>query len=127
VVSSLAVHHLDGEGKRKLFGDLHGLLAPGGAFVLADIMRPTSETGFEIAAEAYERAVAKRSLEERGDLSMLEKLRELRWNYFRYPEDNSIDRPSTIREHLEWLEEAGFHGVDVYWAMAGHAIVSGVK
>jgi SAM-dependent methyltransferase len=127
IVSSLAVHHLDGHGKRKLFRDLHGLLAPGGAFVLADIMRPASQAGFEIAAEAYERAVAMRSLEVRGDLSMLEKLRELRWNYFRYPDDDSVDQPSTIREHLEWMEEAGFRGVDLHWAMAGHAIVSGVK
>jgi len=127
VVSSLAVHHLDGAGKRKLFRDLHGLLAPGGAFVLADIMRPTSQAGFSVAAEAYERAVAERSLKERGDLSMLEKLRELRWNYFRYPDDDAVDKPSTVAEHLKWLEEAGFRGVDVYWAIAGHAIVSGVK
>ena len=127
VVSSLAVHHLDGAGKRKLFGDLHALLAPGGAFILADIMRPTSPTGFAVAAEAYERAVAERSLRERGDLSMLDKLRELKWNYFRHPDDDSIDQPSSVAEHLRWLEEAGFRGVDVFWAVAGHAIVSGVQ
>jgi len=127
IVSSLAIHHLDGAGKRALFRDLHGLLAAGGAFVLADIMRPSSPTGFAVAADAYERAVAERSLKERGDLSMLEKLRELRWNYFRYPDDDSIDQPSTVAEHLTWMEEAGFSGVDIHWAVAGHAIVSGVK
>jgi SAM-dependent methyltransferase len=127
VVSSLAVHHLDGAGKRKLFGDLHALLMPGGAFILADIMRPTSPAGFAVAAEAYERAVAERSLRERGDLSMLDKLRELKWNYFRYPDDDPIDQPSTVAEHLRWLEEAGFRGVDIHWAVAGHAIVGGVK
>jgi tRNA (cmo5U34)-methyltransferase len=127
VVSSLAVHHLDGESKRTLFRDLHRLLAPGGVFVLADIMRPTSPSGFAVAAEAYERAVAERSLRERGDLSMLEKLRELRWNYFRYPDDDSIDQPSTVAEHLIWLAEAGFRGVDVFWAVAGHAIIGGTK
>jgi tRNA (cmo5U34)-methyltransferase len=127
IVSSLAVHHLDGAGKRKLFGDLHGLLAPGGVFVLADIMRPTSPAGFAVAAEAYERAVAERSLKERGDLSMLEKLRELRWNYFRYPDDDAVDQPSTVAEHLKWLEEVGYRGVDLSWVVAGHAIVSGMK
>jgi len=127
IVSSLAVHHLDGSGKRTLFGDLHGLLAPGGVFVLADIMRPTSPAGFAVAAEAYERAVAERSLKERGDLSMLEKLRELRWNYFRYPDDDAVDQPSTMAEHLRWLEEVGYRGVDISWAVAGHAIVSGMK
>jgi tRNA (cmo5U34)-methyltransferase len=127
VVSSLAVHHLHGAGKRKLFGDLHALLAPGGAFVLADIMRPTSAAGFAVAAEAYERAVAERSLRERGDLSMLAKLRELKWNYFRHPDDDPIDQPSTVAEHLRWLEGSGFRGVDVFWAVAGHAIVGGMK
>ncbi|MEZ5830412.1 MAG: class I SAM-dependent methyltransferase [Dongiaceae bacterium] len=127
IVSSLAVHHLDGQGKRKLFRDLHAMLAPGGAFVLADIMQPTSPTGFEVAAEVYERVVAERSLRERGDLSMLEKLRELRWNYFRHPDDDSIDQPSGVAEQLLWLGEAGFRGVDIHWALAGHAIVSGVK
>jgi hypothetical protein len=58
---------------------------------------------------------------------MLDKLRELRWNYFRHPEDDAIDQPSTIKEHLAWLEEAGFRGVDLHWAVAGHAIVSGTK
>jgi tRNA (cmo5U34)-methyltransferase len=127
VVSSLAVHHLDGEGKRALFRDLHRLLAPGGVFVLADIMRPTSPSGFAVAAEAYERTVAERSLRERGDLSMLEKLRELRWNYFRYPDDDPIDKPSTVVEQLAWMMEVGFRGVDVFWAVAGHAIISGTK
>jgi len=127
IVSSFAVHHLDGNGKRKLFRDLHGLLAAGGAFVLADIMRSTSPAGFALAAEAYERAVAERSLKERGDLSMLEKLRELRWNYFRYPDDDTVDQPSTMTEHLKWLEEAGLRGVDIYRAAAGHAIISGMK
>lgn len=127
IVSSLAVHDLDGAGKRKLFGGLHALLEPGGAFILADIMRPASPAGFAVAAEAYERTVAERSLKERGDLSMLDKLRELRWNYFRYPDDDTIDQPSTVAEHLRWLEEAGFRGVDIAWAVAGHAIVSGTK
>lgn len=127
VVSSLAVHHLDGSGKRILFRDLCALLARGGGFVLADIMRPTSPAGFAVTADAYERAVAERSLRERGDLSMLDKLKELKWNYFRYPEDDPIDQPSTMAEHLSWMEEAGFRGVDTHWAMAGHAIVSGMK
>lgn len=127
VVSSLAVHHLDGDGKRKLFRDLHALLAPGGAFVLADIMRPASPAGFAVAGDAYERAVGARSLQERGDLSMLDKLKALKWNYFRYPDDDPIDKPSTIAEHLRWLEEAGFDGVDLHWAMAGHAIVGGTR
>jgi tRNA (cmo5U34)-methyltransferase len=41
VVSCLAVHHLDAEGKQDLFGRIAGVLRPGGRFVLADVVIPT--------------------------------------------------------------------------------------
>jgi tRNA (cmo5U34)-methyltransferase len=41
VVSCLAVHHLDAEGKQDLFRRIAGVLRPGGRFVLADVVIPT--------------------------------------------------------------------------------------
>ena len=40
VVSCLAVHHLDGEGKADLFRRIAAALAPGGRFVLGDVIVP---------------------------------------------------------------------------------------
>jgi tRNA (cmo5U34)-methyltransferase len=40
VVSALAVHHLDGAGKRDLFSRVARELGPGGRFVLADVVVP---------------------------------------------------------------------------------------
>ncbi|HWX08379.1 MAG TPA: class I SAM-dependent methyltransferase, partial [Gaiellaceae bacterium] len=40
VVSVLAVHHLDGPGKRDLFQRLAAVLRPGGRFVLGDVIVP---------------------------------------------------------------------------------------
>lgn len=40
VVSALAVHHLDGDGKRDLFRRVADALAPGGRFILADVVVP---------------------------------------------------------------------------------------
>lgn len=40
VVSALCVHHLDGPGKADLFRRVAAVLAPGGRFVLADIVIP---------------------------------------------------------------------------------------
>jgi tRNA (cmo5U34)-methyltransferase len=40
VVSTLAVHHLDGAGKRDLFARVAGVLHPGGRFVLGDVVVP---------------------------------------------------------------------------------------
>jgi tRNA (cmo5U34)-methyltransferase len=40
VVSALAVHHLDGPGKRDLFSRVARVLQPGGGFVLGDVVVP---------------------------------------------------------------------------------------
>jgi tRNA (cmo5U34)-methyltransferase len=40
VVSALAVHHLDGAGKADLFNRVAAVLAPGGRFVLGDVVAP---------------------------------------------------------------------------------------
>lgn len=42
-LSSLVLHHLDGSGKRALFGRLFSSLEPGGALLFADLMRPRTE------------------------------------------------------------------------------------
>src|SRR5438552_14052699 len=39
-VSALAVHHLDGAGKRGLFSRIARVLRPGGHFVLGDVVVP---------------------------------------------------------------------------------------
>jgi tRNA (cmo5U34)-methyltransferase len=43
VVSTLAVHHLDGSGKQDLFRRVADVLKPGGRFVLADVVVPERE------------------------------------------------------------------------------------
>ncbi len=40
VISALAVHHLDGAGKRDLFARVAAVLRPGGRFVLGDVIVP---------------------------------------------------------------------------------------
>ena len=40
VVSALAVHHLDGPGKADLFARIWACLAPGGRFVMGDVIAP---------------------------------------------------------------------------------------
>jgi tRNA (cmo5U34)-methyltransferase len=124
IFSSLAVHHLDGGHKRQLFRDLFAALRPGGLLVLADLVRPPSQAGWQIAAEDWDRAVAARSRALYGDDRALRKFEELRWNYFRWPDDNGIDHPSSIAEHFTWLAAAGFEEVDLHWMLAGHAIMS---
>jgi len=48
VFSALAVHHLDGAGKRDLFRRVAEVVRPGGRFVLADVVVPEREEDAQI-------------------------------------------------------------------------------
>ncbi|MCV0395036.1 MAG: class I SAM-dependent methyltransferase [Rhizobiaceae bacterium] len=124
VVSSLAVHHLDGGQKRALFQDLGAALTPGGVFVLADVVLPASDEGFRLAARHFDEEARRRSLAIRGDLSGFDLFEREQWNCFADGAFDDIDRPSTIVDHIDWLRQAGFIAVDLHWMIAGHALFS---
>lgn len=126
-VSSLAIHHLDGEGKRRLFCDLAAALAPGGAVVIADLVLPASPAGQAVAAKAWDEAVRRRSQEIAGDLAPYKIFQEERWNFYADPDPDPIDQPSPLINQLQWLAEAGLIGVEVHWLKAGHAIFGGFR
>lgn len=126
VVSSLAIHHLDDAGKADLFRDVYAMLLPGGAFLVADILRPAGPLALEYAASAYDEIVRRQSLEMSGSLRFFDQFVKDEWNLFRFPDD-AVDKPSTLLDQLQWLEQAGFRQVDVYWLRAGHAIFGGIK
>ncbi|MGI8857584.1 MAG: methyltransferase domain-containing protein [Thermomicrobiales bacterium] len=125
-VSCLVIHHLDGPGKRALFAQLYRHLEPGGALLIADIVEPTSAWGRRMMAGAYDAAVRRQSLSFTGTLAAFEQFQADQWNIFTYP-DPELDKPSTVPEQLGWLTDAGFTGVDVFWATAGHALYGGYK
>jgi tRNA (cmo5U34)-methyltransferase len=129
VLSSLCVHHLDSDGKRRLFHDMFQHLEPGGALLLADIILPADQRVANFFAHQYDKIVREQSLELRGDLSGFEEFQQQAWNYFRhdYGKPDSYDKPDRLSEQLRWLEEAGFRQVDCYWMRAGHAIYGGYR
>ena len=124
-LSSLVLHHLDGAGKRKLFARLFSCLEPGGALLFADVMQPRTDHARRQYSVAWEEEIGRRSLEIHGDARAYEFFRGERWNMYEYPDP--MDKPSTVADQLRWIEEAGFEGVDVFWARAGHALLGGYK
>jgi tRNA (cmo5U34)-methyltransferase len=128
-MSSLVIHHLDGPGKQALFHELYERLAPGGGLIMADVVAPTSEPGRRVMARAWDEDTKRQSLEYTGDLRAYERFLASHWNMYAYPDDppDLVDKPSTLLDQLRWLEGAGFTGVDVFWARAGHAIFGGYK
>ena len=124
-LSSLVLHHLDGGGKKDLFARLFDRLEPGGALLFADVMAPRTERARGHFAAAWEEEIRNRSLEIHGDARAHEFFVRERWNIYQYPDP--IDTPSTLPEQLRWMEEAGFEGVDAFWARAGHALLGGFR
>lgn len=127
VVSSLAIHHLDGPGKQQLFADIHAALKPGGVFVLADLVEPVTSVGRRVAGDAWDAETRRRALDTDGTLAGYERFAAADWNYYRLPGPDPLDKPSSVVELLDWLRAAGFMGVDLHWMKAGHVIMSGAK
>jgi SAM-dependent methyltransferase len=100
VVSSMAIHHLEHERKRSLYGEAFDLLEPGGVFA-----------NFEHVASATHRL----------HLAFFDAIEEPIEN-----EDPS-DRLLDVETQLGWLREIGFDDVDCYWKWLEMALLIGVK
>jgi len=125
VMSSLAVHHLDGPGKQALYRDIHDMLVPRGVFVLADLVEPTSVRSRDVAGDAWQAAVERGSQEKFGGDEATRAFEATKWNYYRYPDP--LDRPSSVVDNIDWLRGAGFQDVDIVWMYAGHAVFTATK
>ena len=100
IVSSMAIHHLEDERKRALYGEAFELLEPGGVFA-----------NFEHVASASHRL----------HLAFFAAIGEPIEN-----EDPS-DRLVDVETQLGWLRELGFEDVDCYWKWLEMALLIGVK
>lgn len=100
VVSSFAIHHLEHERKRELYGEVLDLLEPGGVFA-----------NFEHVASPNERL--HRAFFEAIDVPI--------------EEADPSDRLLDVETQLTWLRELGFDDVDCYWKWLEMALLLGVK
>lgn len=115
VVSSLALHHLMTEDdKRQFYRRIYGALLPGGAFYNADIVLGSSQFLQESYMRQW-RAFMRRQIPDRE--------MEEKW----IPKYESEDYPARLMDHLAWLAEAGFSGVDVVWKRSNFAVYGGLK
>ncbi len=125
IVSSLAIHHLDDDGKRRLYKRLAGHLAPGGVLIIADLVHQASDIVANAWANEWDRDVREQSLATTGTLEAFKQFQD-GWNHYRTP-DYEFDKPSRLTDQLDWLSEAGLTGVDCYWLRAGHAVFGGYR
>lgn len=125
VVSSLVVHHLTDDGKRRLFGEAHQRLNAGGALMLIDCVQPQRSEGVRLYSDAYDSISRRQSVERTGDTALFDRFVEEKWNIFRHPEPSEMLAP--LSHQLAWLADAGFEGVDCFWLNAGYAVFGGYK
>ncbi len=128
VVSSLVIHHLDGDGKRRLFAEIAAKLEPGGALLVCDVVLPANDWGRRQMARGWDAETERQSLEMTGNAAAFERFTAEQWNFYRFPDpDDEVDKPSTTLDQLRWLAEAGFVDIDVFWARAGHVLFGGYR
>ncbi len=115
VISALSIHHLPDPRKRAIFREIHDRLRPGGWYVNYDPIRGTAESleaVWERVNDRYGqtgpfRPDARRTPEEQA-----------RW-------ENHVRYMIPLAPQLEWLAEAGFQDVDVFWKRLDWVIYGG--
>jgi tRNA (cmo5U34)-methyltransferase len=125
VLSSLCLHHLPGDAKRRLFAAISQQLSPRGALLIADLVAPQRREAWDLYAATWDRLAQAQSMSKTGSPHLFEKFVKERWNHYRFPDP--VDQPSPLFEQLSWLQEAGFAVVDCFWLQGGHAIYGGYK
>jgi tRNA (cmo5U34)-methyltransferase len=125
VVSCLSLHHLNGAALRQCFRDIFEGLHAGGCLLVADIVEAASELGRQYVSRRWSDYVYEQAMNA-GCPAAFDIFSADEWNYHEFPDDPS-DTPSRTVDQLRWLMEAGFKGVDVFWAEAGHALLGGYK
>lgn len=110
VVSGLAIHHLDSEGKKQLFRKLFHSMNAGGILLIRDIVTGATPK----LTEQYEK-LWRQYIKANGE-------DDAAWfqNYLKE------DIPSSVEEQTKWLAEAGFADTGCHWRYLNFAIFGGV-
>lgn len=119
IVSSFALHHIQSdEEKRTLYNNIYRALNKNGVFFTADIVLGVNNYIKNLYEKKWEehliRQFSKNGMERGLKNSTLEK----------YQTD---DNPSTLYEHLKWLEDSGFDQVETIWKYYKFAVFGGFK
>lgn len=122
IVSGFAIHHLEDDRKRALYGEVHELLRPGGIFVNIEHVASVTSQGEEL----FERAAAENLARFRQSIGIDANDAAVYVELLERP-DKSANRLATVETQLGWLREIGFRDVDCYWKQFELAVLAGYR
>lgn len=114
VVSSLALHHLQPQEQKSFYRRIYGFLKMGGVFYNADIVLGSTSYLNQTYLDKWVEFMLETHHQEEVEKIWLPKHRE-------------EDFPAPLPDHIQWLDEAGFHEVDVVWKYYMFGVYGGKK
>jgi tRNA (cmo5U34)-methyltransferase len=116
VVSALSIHHLPDARKRAIFREIYKRLKPGGWYVNFDPIR---------APDAALEAVWERVNDRDDPEGPFKRAHRSPQEQARY--ENHVRYMIPLEPQLQWLREAGFASIDVYWKRLDWVIFGGSR
>lgn len=113
IVSSLSIHHLEHEEKKKLYGNLFKALSPSGLFINGDQFHGRTTNTEAINQEWWRKAIESTDLSTKVICDWKERV--------------TMDIPATVSANIVWLEEAGFIDIDLIYKMYNFGIITAYK
>ena len=120
IVSGFSIHHQPDVVKRRIYTDIHDLLAPGGIFLNLEHVASASRWG-EVQFEAYFIDALYRYHAPRGKTRG-----QVAADFYHRP-DKDANRLAPLELQLQWLREIGFLHVDCFFKLFELALFGGIK
>ena len=122
IASSYAIHHLTDARKRALYGELYGLLAPGGVFVNVEHVASAGTWG-EALSDALMVDTSVAQLQSRGESTSRD---EVAARFATRP-DKHANILAPLETQCGWLRDIGFTDVDCFFKVMELAVFGGRK
>jgi tRNA (cmo5U34)-methyltransferase len=120
VVSGYAIHHQPDDRKKTLYGEIFGLLAPGGMFVNVEHVSPVSPAVSALSDELFIHTLTAHNRSLGG-----QKTREqIASDYVRRP-DKAANILAPVEDQCAWLRAQGFVDVDCFFKVFELAVFGG--
>jgi tRNA (cmo5U34)-methyltransferase len=113
VVSSLSIHHLTDEEKEKLYKNIYSYLDDDGIFINGDQFLSQSARNEKLILDKWISKIESTILTEERKAGAYNRMK--------------LDKTATVQRNLEWLEQAGFSDIDIFYKYYNFGIIYGRK